>query len=109
MTTTIDIHDIEFDERYENNEFNTVTFYFIAPKEYLNKLHPLGTTIPNTVSAEISIECPMDHIEANFASVMIATTVSNEDDGMEDTNWCDIDLPYSIIEDMILLAENNAR
>lgn len=107
VKNTINVREVIFDERYENDEYGTVTLYFIAPKSYLDWLHPLGTTIPHTAHAEISIECPKDHIEASYARVMIATTIIDRDGFAEDKNWCDVDLPYETIEELIALSEKH--
>ena len=88
---------IVFEERYDCEEYGTTTLYFIAPKELLYNDYP------EAVSAEICIECPMEHIEPAYAAVGISPT---DEDG-SDYDWCDFDLPYDIIGRLIDLAHKN--
>ena len=95
---------IKFDERYDNEEYGTTTLYFIAPKEMLKKLIPTND-YPEAISMEISIEFPTDHIEAKYADVCVSPTREDEN-GMEDYDWYDVDIPYDEIEELIKLAES---
>lgn len=93
---------IEFDERYDDEEYGTTTLYFIAPKEMLNGKYP------EAEHSEISIEFPSNHIEARYASVQLSPTkYFEEDDCYTDYDWCDIQLSYEEIEELIALAEKN--
>lgn len=85
---------IKFEERYDSEVYGTTTLYFIAPKELLNDDYP------EAVSAEIMIECPTEHIEPAYAAVGISPT---DEDG-SDYDWCDYDLPYEMIGELIDLA-----
>ena len=85
---------IKFEERYDSYDYNTITLYFIAPKEILTKDYP------DAVHAEISVELPMNCITARNASVSISPT--NKEGS--DYDWEDIDLPYDEIEELIKLA-----
>ncbi len=93
---------IIFDERYDSEEYETTTLYFIAPKEMLKTFIPT-TNYPEAISMEISIEFPREHIEALYADVCVSPTRKVEG-GTEDYDWCDIDLPYNDIEELIKLA-----
>lgn len=95
---------IEFDERYDDEECGTTTLYFIAPKEMLNGKYP------EAEHAEISIEFPTNHIEARYAGVSLSPTKYFEEaDGYADYDWCDFDMPYEEIEELIALAERSQR
>lgn len=91
---------IVFDERYDDEESETTTLYFIAPKEMLSEY---GYNYPEAVSAEISIELPMGTLLAERACVGISPT---DADG-SDYDWNDIELPYDIVNELIKLAEKN--
>jgi len=55
-----DIKQVEFEERYENEEYETMTLYFIAPKEWL------GDAFPDATHSEISVEYPINHPEPAY-------------------------------------------
>ena len=86
----IDISQIEFEERVDNEEYDSVTFYFIGPKELV------ADKYPDAEHTTISIECT--HTLRN-AHVMISPTKS----GM-DYDWCDVDLNCDILEKLILMG-----
>lgn len=92
---------VRFDERYDSEECETTTLYFAAAREILNGF--FNESFPEAVSAEISIEFPTDHIEANYASVCMSPTRCNNE-MFEDYDWRDVDLPYGDIEKLIDLA-----
>ena len=52
---------------------------------------------------EISIEFPTEHIEANYADICVSPTREYEN-GREDDDWYDVDIPYDEIEELIKLA-----
>lgn len=90
---------IEFDERYDDEDYRTTTLYFIAPKEMLNGKYP------EAESMEISIEFPTDHIEPAYASVEFSPTMYiKEEESYVDYDWYDVDLPCEEIEELINLA-----
>lgn len=103
IISVFDINKVKFDERYENDEYKTVTLYFIAPKEWLNGV------FPEAIQAEISIEYPVEHPEAEYASAMMSPTCKDENGNFEDYDWFDIELTPSEIEAMINLAENSVE
>ena len=87
---------IELDEWYYCESYNTVTFYFTAPKELLK---PYGEFL-DAVSMEISIECPRDSINSESASVMYSPT----DDTGSDYDWFYVDMPEDQIKELIEMA-----
>lgn len=93
---------IVFDERYDDEESETTTLYFIAPKEILSEY---GFEYPEAVSAEISLEFPIDVLVAEHAYEQISPTDANG----SDYDWNDIELPYNTICDLIELAEKNEK
>ena len=96
---------IKFDERYDNEEFETTTLYFIAPKEMLKKF--AKEDYPDAVSIEISIEVPTEHIESRYADVCISPTrYDKETDSYEDYDWWEVSLPCNEIDELISLALN---
>lgn len=94
---------IKFDESYINKEYDSITLYFIAPKELFN-------IDEEAESVEISVECPKKHISANYASVEYSPTKYNvEEECYIDYDWREVDLPYEEIEALIKLAEESGR
>ena len=96
---------IKFDERHDNEEYGITTLYFIAPKEMLKTFIPTND-YPEAVSMEISIEFPTDHIEADYANVCVSPTREDEN-GTEDYDWYDVDIPNDEIEELIKLAKRS--
>ena len=47
-TFEFDISKVMFDEQYKSDEYETVTLYFFAPKEWLGGLYP------EAISAELA-------------------------------------------------------
>lgn len=95
---------IKFDERYDSEEYETTTLYFTAPKGMLKTYIPTND-YPEAISMEISIEFPADHIEAHYANVCVSPTRGDEN-GTEEYDWCDVDIPNDEIEELIKLSEN---
>jgi hypothetical protein len=96
--TEVDISKIKYEDRYECEEYNTTTLYFIAPKELLNDKYP------EAVHSEISVEYPTHKPEACASRVMITPTRKCGDNDYEDYDWFDIDLPLEHIEALINLG-----
>ena len=95
---------IEFDGKYHSEEYGTITLYFIAPKEMLDGKYP------EAEHAELSIEFPENIIEAKDAIVLISPTKYDEEcDCYVDYEWCDFDLSYGEIEELIDLARQNCK
>ena len=89
---------IKFDESYINKEYDSITLYFIAPKELFN-------IDEEAESVEISVECPREYISANYASVEYSPTKYNvEEECYIDYDWREVELPYKEIEALIKLA-----
>lgn len=100
---SFDIDKVKFEEQFVNDELETVTLYFIAPKEWL------GDLFPEAVHATISVEYPIAHPEARYASVMISPTKENSDGGFEDYEWGDIFALPEEIEALMILAEKEEK
>ena len=93
---------IKFHESYIEKEYNTITFYFTAPKDLFDNIDP------EAESVEISIECPKEYISSAYSSVEYSPTKYDEEtESYYDYDWRDIDLPYDEIEAFIKLAEEN--
>ena len=99
---TID-HRITFEERYDSEDYETTTFYFVSDTSLLKEL--VGNKYPEAKGMTISIECPMNCFDACKASVEISPY---EEDGetKTDYDWTDIDLAYDEIEALIDMAMN---
>lgn len=100
---SFDIDKVKFEERFINDELETVTLYFIVPKEWL------GDLFPEAVHATISVEYPIAHPEASYASVMISPTKENSDGSFEDYEWIDIIALPEEIEALMILAEKEEK
>lgn len=95
---------IKFENSYINEEYDTITLYFEAPKEMLDGKYP------EAESMEISIECPKEYIDARYASVMFSPTRYVEEfESYTDYDWFDVDMSYEEIEELIKLAEESGR
>lgn len=103
MVFSFDINKVKFEERFVNDELETVTLYFIAPKEWLSVL------FPEAVHATISVEYPIAHPEASYASLMISPTKEDADGGFEDYEWCDLIALPEEIEALMILAEKEEK
>lgn len=101
---------IKFEERYDDENYKTTTFYLMADTSLLKEL--IGDKYPEADGMTLSIECPADCIEAGSASVEISPYKKYEDT-VTDYDWTDINLPYEIIEALINIAtkgdENGRR
>lgn len=95
--------EIRFEEKYVDEENETTTLYFIAPKEMLKDYIP-KKDFPEAVSMEISIEFPTEHIDANYGYVCVSPTREIEG-GSEDYDWHDVQISLSEILQLIALAE----
>ena len=93
---------IWLEERYDSEEYGTTTLYFVAPKEMLNGKYP------EAESMEISVEFPIDNIEAKYATVMFSPTkYDDEVGGYTDYDWFDVSLPFEEVEVLIDLAKKS--
>lgn len=102
-TFEFDISKVMFDEQYKSDEYETVTLYFFAPKEWLGGLYP------EVISAEISVEYPVAHPEAIYATVMMSPTRVTDNNSVEDYDWYDIVLLPTEIEQLMDLAMKALR
>ena len=92
-----------FEEKYEDENLGTVTCYFVGDKTLLKDL--TGDKYPEGDGVTVSIECPLNEMEAKNASVMLSPYHSF-DDTVEDYDWCDIFLPYEEIEVLLNMAHS---
>lgn len=95
-----DAKKVILEDRYKSNEYETMTLYFIAPKEWLDGFYP------DAVHAEISVEYPLNCPEASAATVMVSPTRDLGEDGYEDYDWNDLELSPSDIETLIGMAKS---
>lgn len=97
---------IKFDEKYENEEYNTTTLYFTAPKELLKTYlpHIPYETFKDAISMEISIEFPIGYADDNSIYASVSPTRETEG-GTEDYDWYEIYLPYNDFLELKALAE----
>lgn len=86
-TFEFDISKVMFDEQYKSDEYETVTLYFFAPKEWLGGLYP----------------------EAIYATVMMSPTRVTDNNSVEDYDWYDIVLLPTEIEQLMDLAMKALR
>ena len=98
---TIIDHRIKFEERYDSEDYETTTFYFVSDTSLLKEL--VGNKYPEANGMTISIECPINCFDACKASVKISP-YEEVDEIMTDYDWTDIDLPYDEIEALIAMA-----
>lgn len=80
----------KFLERYIDNDYETVTLYFKAPKN----------TFKEISKSKLSIEFPDDELDISEASVQVGPML---DDGTV-TGWYDVKLTYELIEELVDLA-----
>lgn len=95
-----DAKKVILEDRYKSDEYETMTLYFIAPKEWLDGLYP------DAVHTEISVEYPLNYPEASAATVMVSPKRDLGEDGYEDYDWSDLELPLSDIEALIRMAKS---
>lgn len=94
---------IKFDESYIEEEYDTITLYFTAPKDLFDNIDIEAENV------KISIECPREYILSGYASVEYSPTEYDEKEGYICYDWRDIDLPYDEIDELIELAEASGR
>ena len=87
-----DAKKVILEDRYKSDEYETMTLYFIAPKEWLDGLYT------DAVHTEISVEYPLNCPEASAATVMVSPTRDLGEDGYEDYDWSDLDCLFQILK-----------
>ena len=93
---------IWLEERYDSEEYGTTTLYFCAPNEMLNGKYP------EAESMEISVEFPMDNMEARYATVMFSPTKWDKDgESYTDYDWFEVSLPFEDVEALMDLARKS--
>lgn len=88
---------IQFDERVFND---AATYYFIADKDILLNFFS-AEQYPDAESAEICIEFPPDHQDADYVQT---TMISPTKDGM-DYDWAHISISDGEIKQLLEIAE----
>lgn len=99
IVENFDVKKVILEDCYKSDDYETMTLYFIAPKEWLEDIYP------DAVHAEISVEYPLNHKEASSATVMISPTRDLGDAGYVDYDWNDLELPLSDIDALIGMAK----
>lgn len=107
---------IKYDDYYYCSMYNTITFYFVVPKNFVEESFNYEAYRENLldeiqdmskiISYEMSIEFPANNIIPRYASVSISPTIETEY-GYEDCIWRDINLPYEKIEKLINIIPYN--
>lgn len=87
---------IAYEEKYVDQDNETTTLYFGAPKEVLNGKFPEATLVTT-----LSVEFPTDHCDARYTSVQISPQAKGIN-----YDWQDLELPYSVIENLMSLAND---
>ena len=96
------LNNIKYDETFKNEDYQTLTHYFIVPKETFN------VDDEDVIHLEISVEVPINNQTARYADIMWAKTIE-VDGGTEDIDWTDIHLPYDEVEDLLKIANEEYR
>lgn len=96
-----EIKNLEFDERYDSEEYGTTSLYFTAPKEYLKDFLYEGLEFPEAVSMELSLEYPQS--DPTYVSIQVSPT--NEKG--EDYDWFDVVLSDQDIQRLLKIANEH--
>lgn len=86
LRVPFDIKQIELEESYFSEMYDSTTLYFTLPKEWVSSLYP------EACAAELSVEFPGAHPEPAFAQALIAYTIKENDGYFVDCDWWDIEL-----------------
>lgn len=86
-------YEIEFEESYVDEYYETITLYFIGPKEMIARNYP------EAESTEILVEFPINSPHSEHATVMISPTKDGSD-----YDWSNICLPEDEIDKLIKYA-----
>lgn len=98
--------DIKFDERFYSEENEEWTYYFTAPAKNVLEMFPGKYDPAEVVATEISIEIPCERkTEYEFGrldDILVSISpVSENEDGLMDYDWEDIDIPESEILELL--------
>ena len=94
-----DTKKVTLEDLYRSDEYETMTLYFIDPKEWLSAIYD------DIVHTEISVEYPLNCPEAFAATVMVSPTRDIGHGKYEDYDWNDLDLALSDLEILLDIAE----
>ena len=92
---------IKYDDCYQTDGITVI--YFRAPKEMLKEF--TTEEYSEAISMEISVEFPFEHIDPEHACTRVSPT-RNVEDGTEDYDWLDVELPADEIDELLKLEEN---
>lgn len=106
FTTDFDLllSTIRFDEFYDDAISGERTYYYTAPKELL-QIFPMCNQYPEAVSAELSIEIPLKHLDDPEYAIVSLSPTREVDGGTEDCDWCEIDFLASDVSYLMSLAD----
>lgn len=90
--------DVYFEEAYTDVKFNTLTLYFVAPRDLL------GEKYKDAESTEICLEMENGNFDVANVSVMFSPTKDGSD-----YDWFSVTIPDDIIENLIELYKNSGR
>lgn len=95
------IKNARLDDVYENEVYETVTYYFYTTIDALGWYLP-NADYPEAVSCAISIEFNNRlSFEPKYADVMISPVRENDDGGTEEYDYTYVDMEYEDIEWLI--------
>ena len=93
---------IVFEDEYVTEEYGTITYYFVGPKELLKEF--MNKEYPEVEAFTISVECPINKQEGRYAEVEMSPVYEGSD-----YDWSDIDLPYEEVDALIALAHKSRK
>ena len=94
LRVPFDVEQIELEESYFSEMYDSTTLYFTLPKEWVSSLYP------EACAAELLVEFPCAYPEPAFAQAEIAYTVE-ENGALIDCGWWDIELSPQDIGELL--------
>ena len=85
----------QFEDRYDNEDFNTTIFWITAPCDILEEEYI------DAEFATISIEIPMDDFCAEKATVLVSPTKFDGENGYCDYDWREMGLSIEDTQKLI--------
>ena len=89
-----DIDQVELEESYFSEMYDSMTLYFVLPKEWVNGLYP------EACAAELSVEFPCTNPDPTSVKAEIAYTM-DEGDAFTDCGWWDIELSSQDVSELM--------
>lgn len=98
--------DVVFEERVYSEEAKEWTYYFTAPAKKVLDMFPGRYKPEDVVSAEISIDIPCEKKHEyeynNLDGIVVSISPTSEnEDGLEDYDWEEIDIPDNEILELL--------